>query len=298
VAEDLSATHRRWELGGVLRRIREGQGKTIEQVSQDLSRKYGHGFSAAKIGRLETGRRGAIPRDVRDLCEYYEVDPEERDRLVTMARDIRQDRSLQWVSDSYAEFIALESIAKAVRDYEPMFVPGLMQTPDYYQVVVDAHTETDLAPEFTYEWLQSSMEIRRKRQSRLTGDNPLHYHAVLDENVIRRRVGSRKVMAEQLEHLINLSYLENIEIRVIPVSRGVYPGCESGGFALFEYDQGEHLQDNVCYVEGLVSAFWSGQITQRQHIAEIFSNLEAISLDQEGSRALIDEARRALQEGS
>lgn len=294
MAEDLSPTLRRWELGGTMRRIREDQRKTIEQVSKDLSHRYGRGFSAAKIGRLETGRRGANPRDVRDLCEYYEVDSQERDRLVTMARDIHQDTGLQWVSDAYAEYIALESIAGAVRIYEPMFVPGLLQTPDYYRAVVENHMNTDLRLEFTDDWTEASIEIRRKRQSRLTGENPLSCHVIIDENVLRRRVGSGPVMSDQLAQLIELSRTENVEIRVIPASHGVYPGCESSGFALLDFARGDHLMGNACYVEGLVTALWAEQIAERHRVGEIFAHLEGIALDADESRAFIDAARRAM----
>jgi transcriptional regulator with XRE-family HTH domain len=277
-----------------MRRIREEQNQTIEQVSRALSKKYGRGFSAAKIGRLETGRRGANPRDVRDLCEYYEVDSVERDRLVAMARDIQRDPSLQWVTDAYAEYIALESIAGAVRIYEPMFIPGLMQTSEYYRAIVATDLNAALRPEFTNDWLQTSIEIRRKRQSRLTGENPLTCSAFLDENVIRRRVGSGQVMSDQLAHLIELSHTANVEIRVIPASIGVYPGCESSGFNLLDFARGDHLMGNACYVEGLVSVLWAEQTAEREHIWDIFAHLEGIALDVNESRVALDAARRAM----
>jgi hypothetical protein len=260
-----------------MRRIREEQNQTIEQVSRALSKKYGRGFSAAKIGRLETGRRGANPRDVLDLCVYYEVAAHERDRLVTMARDIQQDTGLQWVTDAYAEYIALESIAGAV---------------------VDTHLSTYLSPEFTDGWLQTSVEIRRKRQSRLTGDSPIVCTAVIDENVLRRRVGSGQIMSAQLAHLIEASRMENVEIRVIPTSRGVYPGCESSGFALLDYARGDHLMGNACYVEGLVTALWAEQIAERQRVGDIFANLKSIALNADESRTLIAAARLEMLQDS
>jgi hypothetical protein len=281
-----------------MRRIREEQNQTIEQVSRALSKKYGRGFSAAKIGRLETGRRGANTRDVLDLCVYYEVAAHERDRLVTMARDIQQDTGLQWVTDAYAEYIALESIAGAVRVYEPMFIPGLLQTLDYYLAVVDTHLSTYLSPEFTDGWLQTSVEIRRKRQSRLTGDSPIVCTAVIDENVLRRRVGSGQIMSAQLAHLIEASRMENVEIRVIPTSRGVYPGCESSGFALLDYARGDHLMGNACYVEGLVTALWAEQIAERQRVGDIFANLKSIALNADESRTLIAAARLEMLQDS
>lgn len=108
-------TLRRWELGVALRKIREARNKTIEQVSHDLSEVYGMGFSPAKISRLENAKRGVNPRDVRDLCEYYGVSQAERDRLMQLAKDSREQERWQGLAEAYATFVALETIASRVR---------------------------------------------------------------------------------------------------------------------------------------------------------------------------------------
>jgi transcriptional regulator with XRE-family HTH domain len=290
--DDLSPTLRRWELGGALRQIREDQHKTIEQVAHDLSELHGGGFSAAKIGRLETGKRGANPRDVRDLCDYYKINPTERDRLVELAKEVRQDNRLQPIDVEYAEFIALESIARTVRTYEPMFVPGLLQTADFYRAVFDGYARAELGLERIADGPQAHIDIRRQRQSRLAGDNPLYLRAIIDENVIRRHAGSDDVMSKQLKHLIDMSHKPNITLRVIPASCGFYPGCESSGFTLLEYDQSEHLRENACYIEGFTTSLWAEQTAERLHVAGVFKYLESIALGTEESRALINEALR------
>lgn len=293
-----SPTLSRWELGGSLRRIREERGKTIEQVADDLSAVYGSGFSAAKIGRLETGQRGANPRDVRDLCDYYEVDPGERDRMVALAREVRQINRVQSVSAAYEEFVALESIAKTIRVFEPIFVPGLLQTAEYYRAIFEGEARAGVRPETTADGLEARADIRRRRQLRLAGNNAINCRAIIDENVIRRHVGSPQVMAEQLAHLVELSRRPNIVLRVIAISSGVYPGWESSGFGLLEYDQSENLRDNACFVDGLVASLWAEQAAARQHVASIFAYMEEIALDADESRALIEEARRSILEVS
>ena len=291
---DQSPTLSRWELGGSLRRIREERGKTIEQVAEDLSAMYGSGFSAAKIGRLETGQRGANPRDVRDLCDYYEVDPHERDRMVDLAREVRQINRVQSVSAAYEEFVALESIAKTVRVFESIFVPGLLQTAEYYRALFESEARAGVRPEVVAAGLDVRADIRRKRQLRLTGNNPINCRAIIDENVIRRHVGTPQVMSEQLAYLIELSHRPNVVLRVIPISFGVYPGWESSGFGLLEYEQSENLRDNACFVDGLIASLWAEQTAARQHVASIFAYMEDIALDADESRALIDEARRTI----
>lgn len=292
--DDLSPTLRRWELGGALRQIREEQGKTIEQVALDLSDLYGGGFSAAKIGRLETGRRGANPRDVRDLCDYYAIDSGERDRLVALAKDVRLDNRLQSVGVAYAEFIALESIARTVRTYEPLAVPGLLQTAAYHGAMYESYMRAEFSSVRVVNGLQADLEIRRQRQMRLTGGNALILQAIVDESVLRRHPGTNAVMPAQLAHLIEMSLRPNITLRVISSSFGIYPGCESSGFALLEYDQSEPVRENACFVEGFVSSLWAEQTAERVHVAGVFSYLESIALGVEESRVLIDEIRRSI----
>jgi len=297
VPDDLSQTLRRWELGGALRQIREDRKKTIEQVAQDLGVLYGAGFSAAKIGRLETGRRGANPRDVRDLCDYYQVEQVERDRLVAMAKDVRLDNRLQGTPATYAEFVALESVASTECTFEPMLVPGLLQTTDYYLAMRDGFALAGLRPEENDdEPLPALMEIRRQRQLRLAGENLLYLRAIIDENVVRRCVGSREIMMAQLEHLIEMSYKPNITLRVIPTSFGIYPGCQSSGFALLEYDHshGKPVREEVCYVEGFVKALWAENIAARLRVAHVFSCLESIALNADESRATIAAAQHGF----
>lgn len=288
MSEHLLPTMQRWELGSVLRQIRERQNKTIDQVAQDLSELYGTGFSAAKIGRLETGKRGANPRDVRDLCDYYEITASERDRLVSLAKDVRQDNRLSGASSAAAEFFALESVAVAERNYEPMFIPGLLQTADYYRAMIDSYALAGRSPASTDESSRTKIEIRRQRQLRLGGDNAIRLHAIIDENVVRRRAGSDQVMAEQLAHLITMSHQPNITLRVVPLAAGLYPGCESSGFALLEYDENGPGSENTCLIQGIVSAVWAEHAADRLHIAAMFEFLERISLSPNKSRELVN----------
>jgi transcriptional regulator with XRE-family HTH domain len=292
LTEEPSPTLRRWELGKELRRIRESQGKTIEEVAQDLSEQYATGFSASKISRLELARRGANPRDVRDLCEYYGVDAARRDRLIGLAKAMRADNRSQTGSLAYQEYVALEQLARSVRTYEPMFVPGLLQTLAYQRAVIDSCALPGLGPESAEHGHEQLVRIRLARQKRLDGPASLLVRAVIDQNVLQRLVGSNEVMAEQVAHLARLSAYPNIVVRVVPKSRGLYPGCESAGFSMLEYEASEPTRDNVTLVEGLVDAVWVERAADRLRISRIFEHLEGIALGVEESRDLIAAAAR------
>jgi hypothetical protein len=290
VPEDLSPTPRRWDLGRALRRVRESQGKTIEQVSADLSELYVGGFSAAKISRLETAKRGASPRDVRDLCDYYGVDPMERDRLVELARAAKAENYLQGVPEAYVEYVALETLARTVLNYEPMFVPGLLQTADYYRAVIDHHAVAGLGLDGAAQNYKALAQVRLERQRRLDGEDPLILRAVIDENVLRRRVGSNAVMVAQLGHLIEMSGRPNIVLQLMPESSGVYPGCDSAGITLLEFKEGDSTPDNVCLLDGYIGSVWAERSADKTRIARTLHYLEANAWSSDETRNFIADA--------
>jgi len=296
MSDSLSPALQRRTLGRELRRIREMKGKTIDTVARDLNKAFSTGFSAAKISRLETGKRGANPRDVRDLCDYYEVEAAERDRLVDLAKAAREDNQLQGVPESYVDFMVLEAQARVVRTYEPAVVPGLLQTVDYDRARFDGYAPSGLDPDSSTDSSRKRIELRMERQRRLTApDNPLIYKAVVDESVLRRSVGSPEVMAAQLAHLVDMSNRPNITLRVVTFSRGFYPGCESAGFTLLEIDLDEPSpEDNVCFLEGFGGSVWAEKLADRRRLAQTFEYLETIALSPEQSRDFILEAARAF----
>jgi hypothetical protein len=82
-------------------------------------------FSPTKLSRLETGRVGASPRDIRDLCIVYGItDTAERERLMTLAREGKQRAWWQQFDLPYATYIGLEAEATSIRGYNPDIVPG------------------------------------------------------------------------------------------------------------------------------------------------------------------------------
>ncbi len=279
-------TLQRLMLGAELRRIRESRGKTIEQVSQELSERLGSGFSTAKISRLETAKRGATLRDVRDLCEYYDLGSADRERLIAMAKASRGNR-LQGVNEALAEYVALESIAVSEYAYESMFVPGLLQTPEYFRAIragmadLASGTLPDSEAQF-----EEKLAVRAKRQLRLQPPDSLRLYAVVDENVIRRHVGPPPVMAAQLRHIADVSKYPNVIVRVVPIAAGAHPGFESAGFSILEFAE-ETRRAPACFVEGAIGALWAERETDRQRMVRVFHHLESLALDADASRALI-----------
>ena len=116
-------TVQRRRLGIELRRLREQAGKTIDEVAQVLE------CSSSKVSRIETGQVSATPRDVRDMLDFYGVDPDRRDELVEVAREARKKGWWEAYSDTLAvPLVGLEVAADQILAYEAMVVHGLLQT--------------------------------------------------------------------------------------------------------------------------------------------------------------------------
>jgi transcriptional regulator with XRE-family HTH domain len=294
MTDGLSPTLRRWDLGEDLRRIRESQGKTIEEVSADLMALHGTGFSAAKISRLETGSRGANPRDVRDLCAYYGVDATEQERLVGLARAVRLENRLQSLRLAYPEYVALEGRAKTLHVYEPMYIPGLLQTYEYHRATYETTRQAGLVQDLSEDAFKDMAQVREERKRRMTGPDALVINAVIDENVIHRLVGSDRIMAEQLSHLLEVSGQPNVTLRVVPLSNGLYPGCESAGFSMLGLGQAGTTREYACYLEGLVASVWAERATDLATVSNVFAYVETIALDPQESHELIADTLRRL----
>src|ERR1700734_494139 len=107
--------------------------------------------STSKISRLETGQRGVSPRDIRDLCDLYEVDDDTRARLTHLAAEGKQHSWWQPLSLPYTPYVELESAAASIHDYALMIMPGLLQTADYARAVIAATPQR---------WTRKEIELR------------------------------------------------------------------------------------------------------------------------------------------
>jgi len=199
--------------------------------------------SPSKISRLETGQRGASPRDVRDLCMLYEVSQEQRARLAELARAGKQRAWWQPLALPYSTYVGLEAEASSIRDYGLGIIPGLLQTAEYARAVVRA-----AVPQWVPEVIEQRVHGRMARQQILDSPHRLRFDAVVDESVLHRVVGSPSIMAAQLERLLAAADLQNVSIRVIPYGAGALP-AGNNKFIILSF--AESAVPDVVFVEGL-----------------------------------------------
>jgi transcriptional regulator with XRE-family HTH domain len=284
VPEVRSPTLRRRELGALLRARRQELGLTVDQVSEHLL------CSPSKVSRMETGQRGATLRDVRDLCELYGIDEhEERERLMTLAREGKQQAWWQPYDLSYSTYVGLEAAAASIKDYDSGVVPGLLQTQEYTR----ARHEGTL-PRLEAFKIERRVEVTVKRQMVLTNEHPPRFWSILDEAVLHRVVGGPAVMKAQLEHLIEVSKRAGITIQVIPYEVGAHPGLDSI-FSIVEFAGGV---PGVVYVEGLVGSIYLERPEDLVRYQQVFDRLSTIALSSKDSMALVQEVRNTYAHAS
>jgi hypothetical protein len=273
-----SPTVRRRRLRAELRRLRTERGLTIDGV-QELSK---GDIRTPTLSRWETGDRNIRPTDVRLLLDIYEVAGEEREALLTLARQAKERGWWQSFGTSvpswFQFYVGLESEASTIQQYSPELVPGLLQTADYYREFLGA---APADPRVT----GKEVEVRMARQERLTSDeDPPEFWAVLNEAVLRRNVGGSTVMRAQLGHLADLSGLPNVTIQVLPFSAGVHPAMD-GSFSILGFPVPS--DPAVVYMENQAGSVYLEEPADVERLSRMFSHLIAKALSPEDSRRLL-----------
>jgi transcriptional regulator with XRE-family HTH domain len=278
---------RRRSLAAELKRLREERNLTGEDVALTLT------WSTSKISRIENSRIAISEADLGALLEVYEVPDDRREELLALVRAPKPRGWWEAFSDIlpewYAAYIRLEAEAQSIRSWSAELVNGLLQTAAYAQAVMDAQDSAAGPDEAS-----RRVQIRLKRQQILTGENPTAVTVVLDESVLLRRQGSDATMAEQLDHLIQMSFAPNVRLHVLPLD-GVHPVAVGGGFSLLNFAPvpGIGPASNVVYVEQYAKTglYVEDELQTREYRLG-FDRLLNESLDQEKSRELIERIRR------
>ncbi|MCX5391318.1 helix-turn-helix transcriptional regulator [Streptomyces sp. NBC_00094] len=286
MASNVNPTVRRRRLGQELRKLREAKNMTAEQVAERLL------VSQSKISRLENGRRSISQRDVRDLCGVYEVEDERMvDSLMQMAKDSRQQGWWHAFGDiPYSVYIGLETDAESLRMYESQIIPGLLQTPAYAEAVISG-----AMPESTPTDIDKRVTVRTRRQERIRDEErPLRLWAVIDEGALHRIVGSRQLMVQQLEHLIEQSHLPHVTVQVIPFEMGAHPGI-SGQYSILEFP--DTSDSSVVYIEGVTSDLYLEKAQDVGKYSVMYEHLRAQALNVEQTREFIAKMAKKHAQG-
>ena len=276
-----SPTVRRRRLAAELRGIREGMGKSGDAVAAALK------WSPSKISRYERAKTGLQPREVERLLDYYEITGPRRDLLLALAEDASQkgwwEQFTDALSPDYQEFIGLEHEASTIAIWHVDVVTGLLQTEAYARHIISSYSKVEpIAPGM----IERLVKVRMQRQRVLSREEQVQLEVVLDESVLKRRVGNDMVMYEQLQRLIREADRPNLTLRILPLNAQHTVFGES--FVIFGFgpDSDAMLQD-VVSAEHLRNGV-SLQGERETYLHRIaFDMLADASLDAESSKELI-----------
>jgi transcriptional regulator with XRE-family HTH domain len=286
-----SPTVRRRRLAAELRGIREGKGKSGDAVAAALK------WSPSKISRYERARTGLRPREVERLLDYYQITGPRRTQLLTLAEDAAQKGWWEEFSDSlsedYQQFIGFEHEATSMSIWHVDVVTGLLQTEDYARQIISGYSRVEpMAPRM----IDRMVRVRMRRQQILNRES-LQLSVVLDESVLRRRIGSDAVMYDQLKRLVQEADRPNLTLRVLPLGAAHTVFGESFVIFGFGADSDPMLQDVVSTEQLLSSHTLEGERETYLHRIA-FGMLGDAALDPVESREFVLEMAESYWSGA
>jgi transcriptional regulator with XRE-family HTH domain len=273
----------RRRLGKQLRAIREKSGVTLAEAAAYV------GLVGPTLSKIENGKQSIGIGNLRALLQLYAVDEEAHSEL--LSEGIQASKKDWWIAyaDTVPEwfrvFIGIESDADRILTYENEFIPGLLQVEDYSAAIRRA-----ARVEVTEEDARRSASLRRDRQTHLESDEPPLFHAVINEGVLHRVVGSPSVMRAQLDHLVTKAALDHVRVQVLPFSAGAHPAM-NGAFSILEFEE-EEL--STAYVEIESGGLYPSRQGDMARYRLMFKQLTDLALDERASLALIAELAKRL----
>lgn len=233
------------------------------------------------LSRWERGVAAPAIEDVASILAHLGVTGRERNRVLELARGGGTPDSLvpgstpAGITHALAGLIELERTATVMTECLPLLVPGMLQTADYARAIISrggrSENEIDLR-----------VTLRMGRRDSLTRPRPLHLHAFVGEPAIRANIGGPQVMLDQLRHLLAMSGLPTVAVRVLPVSGGWHPGL-MGPFVLYEFAD----DPAIVFVEHHRSSVFLYNFDDVDGYRQAVTMLDAEALSTEESRAVI-----------
>lgn len=205
-------------------------------------------------------------------CQTCRLDDDLFGRLAVLAR-----RGHGPVPTWFEDWLKAEGEAHSLRIWQPLIIPGLLQTPEYARALFVAAGADDARAD-------EMVEVRMERQAILDRADPPHVVTVLDENVLHRLIGSAAIMGDQLGHVADMAGRANMVVQVVPSAHGATAGL-SGGFSLASCDGAP----DVLRMEAVEDVTEERRPLVR-HAAVVFDLVRGDALPREESRTLIVEA--------
>ncbi|MFD9896003.1 DUF5753 domain-containing protein [Amycolatopsis sp. NPDC059027] len=257
-------------LGRRLRRLRLHARMSLDEAAVLLD------TPRSSLQRMETGVTYAnvhFVRSAMDVCDCRD------DELIDLARRAKQRGWWQDYGLKGLGYTALETEAAEARNWEVMYVPGLLQIESYMRALFrGGHPRSE-------ESIRNDVTVRLRRQERLADmERPLRLTAIVDEAVLRRPVGGVDVMRAQLDYLREIVELPTVGLQVVPYDRGEHQGMR-GAFTILRF---EHDEDpDMLYMGKVVGSSQTENAEEVKEATLVFDRLRSVALSSEETIAFI-----------
>lgn len=247
-----------------LRRYRQSRGETLAAAGSAM------GVSPQTFSNYEATFRRPDLKGVKALDKAWNT-LGHFTRIFTYAQTAH-------VPDWFREHLEYEARARILRIWEPLVVPGLLQNEEYARTVFKVEGANDERAND----VEADVRVRMARQELLSRKSPPRVHVLLDEGVLDRPVGGPKIMRAQLAHLLEVSQLPNVNLRVHPRSDGYHRGL-AGPFKIMTCDP----EGDVAYTEAAEGGRLVLDSAGVRRFAARFDDIGAEALGRTATRELI-----------
>ncbi|NNH72866.1 helix-turn-helix domain-containing protein [Nocardia uniformis] len=288
--EHTGSTLPRRQLGRFLKEAREGVGLTLERAAALME------WNKSTLSRMERGLTEKVRiRDVLALCENYGLDEEKS----AAARELAEQAPGRTWWRSYSDVIAakfntyvgLEAGASELAIFQPLIVPGLLQTADYARTLDRQYFRDD-----SDEDLERRVALRIQRQHLVARQRqPVRLSVVLHESVLRTTVGGPRIMAAQLRRIADLSTRDNVGVRILPFRAGFPTGSVVSQFIVMTFPNDgkiKPVEPTIVFAESFAGDVYLEERNDVHRCQQAFHTLLAATLDDRPSRDLMRELAR------
>ncbi len=272
--------------GRALRRLRaEADRLTLADVASSL------GCDVSLISRIENGKRVCSQQHFAKLMDLYGVSAAQRDELAELFAAAR-DRQLPWwapygevISAQYERFLGFEAAASTVNEYQVGILPGLLQTEAYAQAVTGVGF-TSLGPD----QIEALVEVRglRQRHRLLDTESPLTCRYVVTQAALDFQVGGRQTHLQQLDHLLEISTHDSVELRVVPYEKGEQ-AAQIAAFRILQFADDD--VPDVAFGESVAGSLTMDDPRDLRRLHRLFRSLADAAFSPSESRDVIARTR-------
>ncbi|MGA5195525.1 helix-turn-helix domain-containing protein [Streptomyces exfoliatus] len=277
-------------LGRRLQDLRERAGLKREEAAKILR------VAPATVRRMETAEVALKIPYVQLLLKEYGIPDSEAEAFIALTEEANLPGWWQRFHDVlpgwFSMYVSLEGAASLIREYEPQFVPGLLQTEGYARAILRSGAVGGGSDAEKNEETERHVALRMERQSLLTREGAPKFWVIMDETVFRRPVGDGpEVMRDQLDRLLEAAELPNVTLQIAEFASGHHPGTY-GPFVLFRFAMPE-LPDMV-YSEYLTGAVYLDARPEVASHLEVMDRMAAQAATAQRTKEILRDLRKEL----